>query len=86
MVRHKCACTGSELAEEWKMELQESACVMQESTAQSAMLTVTFNALTEKMVMHSKSVLKLLGLMKDCMDMMDSRWLRTVEVLAEVEL
>jgi hypothetical protein len=40
----------------------------------------------EKMVVHSKSVLKLLGLTKDHMDVMDSQWAHTVEVLAEVEL
>jgi hypothetical protein len=50
------------------------------------MLMVTFGALMEKMVMHSKSVLKLLGLMKDHMDVMDSQSACTVEVLAEVEL
>jgi hypothetical protein len=78
--------TGSKPAEEWKSELQELVCVTQESTAQSDMLMVTFGALAEKMVMHSKSVLELLGLTKDHMDVMDSQWVRTVEVLAEVEL
>jgi hypothetical protein len=86
VVRHKHAHTGSEPAEKWKSELQELAWVEQESMAQSAMLMVTFGALTEKMVTHSKSILELLGLTKDHMDTMDSQWAHTVEVLAEVDL